>query len=296
VPTGTIDPTYNKGPLFWYRLDESVFAELEIQYASFKADSLSSFPGDVCFGLAQTVTAMKPAYLDRLIEFLTEAAKQGYSPARAVYAQIVRAHDLKSNFDENTLNRWMFRAISEGYLFAEPSSNTSTEEITSAQERFRRAGGYCSDPFLQKATVVDSLRQRVVPDKPTNSVDHVGNTMLHVSASLGLIDTVKLLVEEHGVPVDVQNDNFETPLYKACQAGHADVLYYLLNKGAKGALQTKTDRLTPLHWLFVFPQEHIYDVARQLTSLGGADVNAVMRPSSSEAANKFPRKVPIAHL
>lgn len=30
---GIMDPIYNKGPLFWYRLDESIRTELEGQYA-----------------------------------------------------------------------------------------------------------------------------------------------------------------------------------------------------------------------------------------------------------------------
>jgi hypothetical protein len=29
---GIIDPVYNKGPLFWYRLDASIRTELEQQY------------------------------------------------------------------------------------------------------------------------------------------------------------------------------------------------------------------------------------------------------------------------
>lgn len=239
---------------------------------------------------------MKPTYVERLIDFLTEAVKQNYSPARAVYAQVVRAHGLYPEFSEDVLDRWMLQAISEGYLFPETSSNSSTEKIISAQKRFRDAGGYCCDPFLKKADIKNNLTDKLTTSEPIRSIDHVGNTNLHVAAAFGAIGDVKFLIESHKIPVDIENDNAETALYKACQAGHAEVVNYLLENGAKASIRTKNECLTPLHWLFVFPQELINDVAKQLIDLGGADVNAVMQPSSSEAANGFPRKVPINHL
>lgn len=297
VDAGTTDAPYNKGPRFWYKLDDSVFAELESQFASFKAESVPSFHSDVCFGLAQKVTAIRPTYLDRLIEFLTEAAKQGYSPARAVYAQIVKAHGLKPMFAQETLNKWTLQAISEGYLFADTSSEIAPEEIFSAQKRFREAGGYCADPFLNKANILAALEKQEAFDKPERSIDHVGNTALHASAALGDLGRVKSLIQDHNALVNIENDNAETPLYKACQAGHAEVVSYLLEKGARASTQTKHNGLTPLHWLFVFPPEQIKDVARMLVEKGKADVNAVMDPfSPEEATNRFPQKVFIEHL
>ena len=101
--------------------------------------------------------------------------------------------------------------------------------------------------------------------------------MLHASAALGMLDSVKALIEHHGMSPDVENDNGETPLYKACQAGHADVVYFLLSKGAKASVKTKGHNVTPLHWLFTFPKEHT-------------------RPSSDGSPNRFPEKLPMAHL
>lgn len=291
-----MDPVYNKGPLFWYKLDPSVYTELERQYASFKADNSSSFPGDVCFGLSQAVIAQGHAYLDRMVDFLTDAVKQAYSPARAVYGQIIRAHGLEPQVDDATLDQWMLKAISEGYLFASPSPQLSMQRILSAEQQFRDNGGFCTDPFLQKASVVQQVKKRKALGSQRQAVDLVGNTMLHVSAALGVLDSVKALIEDHGVLPDVENSNGETPLYKACQAGHADVVYFLLRKGAKASVKTQGHSITPLHWLFTFPKEHIANVATQLVNLGGADVNAVMRSSIDESPNSFPDKVPIAHL
>lgn len=293
---GTIDPVYNKGPLFWYKLDESVFAELERQYASSKTEAASSFPGDVCFGLSQSVTAMKPTYVDRLVDFLTDATRQDYSPARAVYAQIVRAHGLEPEVDDATLDEWMLKAISEGYLFASPSSQVSEQQILLAEQQFRDNGGFCTDPFLQKADVVQQAKDTNALGSQNQSIDRLGNTMLHASAALGMLDSVKALIEHHGMSPDVENDNGETPLYKACQAGHADVVYFLLSKGAKASVKTKGHNVTPLHWLFTFPKEHIANIATQLVSQGDADVNTVTRPSSDGSPNRFPEKLPMAHL
>jgi hypothetical protein len=240
---------------------------------------------------------MKPTYVDRLVDFLTDATRQDYSPARAVYAQIVRAHGLEPEVDEATLDEWMLKAISEGYLFATPSSQVSEQQILSAEQEFRDNGGFCTDPFLEKIPVVQQAKnEHALSHQKSSAVDRVGNTMLHVSAALGVLDSVKALIESHGILPDVENDNGETPLYKACQAGHADVVYFLLSKGAKASVETKAHNITPLHWLFTFPKEHIASVATQLVNQGGADVNTVMRPSADQSPNRFPEKVHMAHL
>jgi hypothetical protein len=120
--------------------------------------------------------------------------------------------------------------------------------------------------------------------------------VLHVAAALGAIDAVKALIEDAQVPVDVQNDNSETPLYKACQAGHAQVIHYLLDKGVKASTATKSGNLTALHWLFTLPETYIRDIATRLVREGGASVNAVMVAPIGEGSSNFPQKIPISHL
>jgi serine/threonine protein kinase len=56
---GIIDPIYNKGPLFWYRLDQSIRTELETQYTLGKDGNAPPFGGNVLFGIAQTITGEK---------------------------------------------------------------------------------------------------------------------------------------------------------------------------------------------------------------------------------------------
>ncbi|PKX95998.1 ankyrin repeat protein [Aspergillus novofumigatus IBT 16806] len=293
---GIIDPIYNKGPLFWYRLDETVRTELQEQYVLMKEGNAPPFPGDVFFGLAQTVTGEKPSYLDRLLTYLTEAARAGYSPARGVYAQIMDAHGQKPEFAEDVLEEWMLQAVSEGYFFASPSySNGKIEE---ARERFRANGGFCSDPFLAKKDVVEAARDRnrALRWKMKNGsiVDRKGNTILHAAAALGAIDAVQGLLDEGHLSVNVENEKGETPLYKAFQAGHAKTIELLLDQGANASTATQQEKVNPMHWLFMIPDSFVAGIARRMIE-GGANINATVEPVVKENSGGFPEKIQILH-
>lgn len=279
---------YNKGPRFWYRLDSAVLKELEQQLAASQTDS---FAADALLGLAMSVTRRyiptNEGYVDRMLTYMTEAARRGYSPARAMYAQFMHAHDRKPAFSDEILDKWTLQAISEGYLFARPSARISEREISAAKERFRDAGGFCVDPFLRKADIVNVCKS---PEKAMERqrsgqqvVDNWGNTLLHAAASLGAIDVVRGLVEKAMVKVDVVNDNLETPIYKACQAGHVPVINYLLDKRAKASCGTKEHNLTTLHWLFNIPEDSVRQIAGRLVGESGADANATMNIEGCES-------------
>ncbi|KAF7586244.1 hypothetical protein BBP40_009195, partial [Aspergillus hancockii] len=294
---GTIDPMYNKGPLFWYRLDPIVLAELEEQYVAVKEGTATEFPGAVLFGMAQTVTGAKPAYLDRLLLYLTDAAKAGFSPARAVYAQIMAAHGRKPDFDAQTLEEWADQAVSEGYLFAH-SSALSDEKLESAKAKFRMKGGFCADPFLGKPRVLEAARdrQKALTWQKTHGaiVDHRGNTILHAAAALGELDVVRGLLDDAHLSVDVENDNQETPLYKACQAGHVEMIEFLLDRATNASHATRQAKITPLHWLFLLPEQSIHHIATRLIT-AGADVNSTIEPAVSENSGGFPERIQILH-
>lgn len=282
--------------MFWYRLDDTVRTELEEQYGLMKEENAPPFPGDMLFGLAQTVTGAKPSYLDRLLMYLTEAARAGYAPARAVYAQIMEAHGREPEFEENVLEQWMLQAVSEGYFFASPGC--SKEKIDEARERFRANGGFCSDPFLGKKDVVEAARDRekAVKWQRTNGgiVDRKGNTILHAAAALGVIDAVQGLLDYGQLPVNVENEKGETPLYKAFQAGHAKVIELLLDRGADASTVTRQEKVSPMHWLFMIPDRSIAGIARRMTE-GGADINATIEPVVKENSGGFPEKIQILH-
>lgn len=287
---------YNRGANFWRRLDKSVITELEEQYRASKG----SFQADVLFGLAQSITRQRPSYVDSLLEYVTESARGGYSPARAVYAQLMHAHRRKPEFSSKVLTKWTLQAVSEGYMFAAPSPAITQDDLDSAKQRFRDAGGFVTAPFLQKGNVLQAARDL---EKATSwlkenrkIVDNKGNTLLHAAAALGSLEVVRSLIENGKIPLDIQNDNQETPLYTACQAGHVKVIDYLLDNGARASIATKQERLTALHWLFTLPAGCVCSVATRLVREAGALVDAKMIPPVAELSGGAPQRTQISHL
>lgn len=103
----------------------------------------------------------------------------------------------------------------------------------------------------------------------------VGMTWLHYAASMGNLEVVKLLVLEGSDP-NVINVFYETPLFMACQGGHADVIAYLLpwtdiTKHNK-TTELKHNKATELEHLDKFRPEDIEDIASKLHSRA-SDIN-----------------------
>lgn len=294
TPTGVIDPIYNKGPLFWYRLDESIRTELETQHSLSKEGNAPPFTGDVLLGIAQTITGRKPKYLDRLLTYLGDAAKAGSSPARAIYGQVMQAHGQESEFSQNVLDKWMLQAVSEGYYFAKPGR--LKQEVQGAEHQFRMNGGFCSDPFLGKSDVKAAMSRQKVPDwmrERGNVVDRKGNTLLHAAAAFGASDALQAILDTGLVGVDVKNENEETPLYKAFQAGQTNAIEMLLDHGADASCRNR-QKNSPMHWLFTIPDDAIYDITRRMVE-GGADVDAKMEPLVKDNSGGYPEKIQILH-
>lgn len=280
--------------MFWYRLAASIRSELEQQYTLSQEVNAPPFGGDVLFGIAQTITGQKPTYLDRMLRYLTDAAKSGFSPARAVYAQVMEAHGQAPIFSQDVLDDWMLQAVSEGYLFAKP--NHLTKHVEDAKGRFRENGGFCSDPFLIKSDVKTAIKSgEALEWIMTNGavVDRQGNTLLHAAAAFGAVAAVQELLDATQIEVDRENENGETPLYKAFQAGHTDVIRLLLDHGASTSCRTRQN-IGPLHWLFMIPEDSIHQITKRMIE-GGADVNAIMEPVVKENSGGFPEKIQILH-
>lgn len=232
-------------------------------------------------------------YLDRMLTYLGDAARAGYSPARAVYAQIMEAHGQTPEFSHEILEEWMLQAVSEGYLFAKPGR--LEKRVEDAKDRFRTQGGFCSDPFLGKSDVkmaIDRGKALEWNMKNGNVVDRKRNTILHAAAAFGAVDALQSLIDDAKIAVDVENENAETPLYKAFQAGHTKVIEVLLDHGANASCRTR-QKITPLHWLFMIPEGSIREIAKRMIE-GGADVNAVMEPIK-EHTSGFSEKIQILH-
>jgi hypothetical protein len=70
---------------------------------------------------------------------------------------------------------------------------------------------------------------------------------LHLAAQHGRLAAVQALVEDWHVPVDARTQNGNTALHIACAQKHADVVVYLLAKGARLDITNSPNGEIPLH-------------------------------------------------
>ncbi|CAF3912362.1 unnamed protein product [Rotaria sp. Silwood1] len=59
--------------------------------------------------------------------------------------------------------------------------------------------------------------------------DENGMTCLHLACNQGNLATVKYLVEQHQISVNILDVNRQTPLYAACEGGFLEIVKYLLD-------------------------------------------------------------------
>jgi ankyrin repeat protein len=96
-------------------------------------------------------------------------------------------------------------------------------------------------------------------------------SFLHLSARLGLLSIVKLLVTA-GADINRHIEGCGTPLTAACRGGHAAVVHFFLSNGASAKRQSGTGP-TPLHWMIMFEEDELAPLIKALQDHSG-DVNA----------------------
>ncbi|XP_046564888.1 ankyrin-3-like [Haliotis rubra] len=95
-------------------------------------------------------------------------------------------------------------------------------------------------------------------------------TPIHLACKMGHVTVVKSLVEDHGVSVNIDDEWGNSPLCSAVKSGSADVVNYLLTKGATLDFREQFTKCTYLH--FVADTENV-EVCKCLVSRG-CDVKA----------------------
>ena len=78
---------------------------------------------------------------------------------------------------------------------------------------------------------------------------------MHAAALSGHASTVRLLLE-HGSDIDAQDLLMHTPLFRACEMGHTDVVQALIDGGAQVEVIDQDGR-SPLHWSVILPSMSI---------------------------------------
>ncbi|KAF9924697.1 hypothetical protein FBU30_005390 [Linnemannia zychae] len=114
------------------------------------------------------------------------------------------------------------------------------------------------------------LRLPRLKDSIDNVSSATGMNPLHFAASRGHDDVVRVLIDQAGAGVDIQDREGETALLKASYAGNLPVVCFLLKRGAN-VHQRDKDGWTALHNA---SSKGFIDIAQVLLEKGEANINA----------------------
>lgn len=219
------------------------------------------------------------------------AAAKGYVPAQAVAAQLLEFTDsvLRESLQERN-KKWQRNAVATGYVLAWRLAEEQPEEHAFSLMKFREAGGYNTHyiymgPEDKRAISYDDLGLLHQP------LEWLSSYLVHQAAVFEDIPKLEALLGCGGYEIDSLDASGETPLQRACMAGAALSVHYLINNGANPTLKSKLLGTVPLHWLFVFEPQEIHDVAVLLTSGGKSVLHEVA--NSKARAFHFPFRWPV---
>ncbi|KAL2918785.1 hypothetical protein HK105_201619 [Polyrhizophydium stewartii] len=157
----------------------------------------------------------------------------------------------------------LVRALSAGDLAA-------VRELVVPGEHGPGRDGQSGDAQQGDAAAGDDPHEPPRAVLPVNApLTAAGIGALHMAASRGFSDAVRLLLEVPGAVVDLVDNEHETPLFKAAYHGHTEVVRLLLEAGADVGSQD-SQGWTALH--NAASLGHL-DAARILVERGRADVN-----------------------
>ncbi|XP_064390768.1 uncharacterized protein LOC135338524 [Halichondria panicea] len=93
---------------------------------------------------------------------------------------------------------------------------------------------------------VDEVERLLARGAPVDWRDNIGWTALHIACINNHPDVVKILTQQDGIDVNVQNTNKYTPLHHACYRGHLKCVQLLMATGQCDLGAVNNSGLTPL--------------------------------------------------
>jgi len=97
--------------------------------------------------------------------------------------------------------------------------------------------------------------------------------LLHHAIGCDKLSLVKELVA-NGANIEERDEEGRTALHVACCYGLTDIATYLIEQGAT-ATDTDHGGVTPLHWLWMFPDSDMEDIAKVLVGRAGAQLDVL---------------------
>jgi ankyrin repeat protein len=205
------------------------------------------------------------------VEMLLESARKRHPPAQGIAQIVLRSYGLpiSDHLSNAEQDEWLFNAASTGSMLALRELTGHNPELAqAASNQFRNKSGYC----LYSALFAEGSHGELKLD--------AGDSDIHDCAKEGDLDDLKSLLNLKPQEINRRNGMHETPLSKACMAGHSQVVLELCKRGAAANLTHSDYKISCLHWLFNFPAQDVSLVLRTLVA-AGANVNhslATTRP------------------
>jgi len=244
--------------------------------------------------------------------FLYQAAIVGDVRAQSIYEMLSISHDYETKdlITTNVSEKWLFNGAATGSKFATDFLYKQHREMSSfARYCFREKAGHNSSLHItggNQALTVESFERFHVDQSQIDRLVQVSKhkryiwasgkereTPYHEAVLAGDFDSLRKLIhsrinDKNKRTLDMQNIRGETTLHQACAAGNTAITLLLLESGALASC-VDIHGITPLHWIFVFPEEDINEVCERLISIGKADIT---KCASSISGPHFPFTTP----
>ena len=221
-------------------------------------------------------------YLDdkRALQHVVRAASNGCNGAQAIVPRLAKV--LKKTMTSNPLPMIEDCARKGSLAALEDLRALNPEKHRETQDYLRNVlsgvGAELYRYYLQpwRYVIVTDLAatQSVLQNGKISPVDSRvnirGDRLLHAAANFGKTEIVQHLVEQHHVPINLQNEEGETALLCASRSGQSSTVRWLVDRGAMVSIFSSRKE-TPVHWLISFPDDEVDDMLQLFLRRGGQE-------------------------
>ena len=227
------------------------------------------------------------ADMSKQVDMLLEAGRKGYSPAMGVAGAVLRSYGLcvSEYLTLDDRETWLFSAVSTGSIFAyRELSVLNWDRAQAAMKHFRNMSGHCvhySPLFEDDADNHTSVQKDLVSEngQSITEPDELDR------------DILKAILDRVSSEVNLRNQWNETPVYRACMVGSADLVLELCKRGGDASITQSDFDISCLHWLFNFSASKIHKVLRALLN-AGAKINQKLSTIWPLATPHYPFTLP----